>query len=1081
MNATRASRPCGLPAAAAAAAARPTPLRVPTRSPRAARPGRKAATSSPAWTAALGQRRGAVAVHATADARSGAPRTLAPSAPPPRRLLSDFGGAFEEELGEVERLQAAALGAGAGPPLLSALGQLEAAAGALQRPARFFADYHPDREQAAAASAVLEVARLALAEVYGHPRVLAVLLETAVGLLPEEEARRRAVSRVEAAAAGTRGDGAGGGLNRGHPAPAVAAVVVAAAALDDALFEQPPEPEPGVSSGGSHRGAGSDPSQTALPLRAVQLMLACRQALRNAAAAHARQQRGGEGGREAGESHPYSADGSAPAAEEAEASAVGSGAFVSARGSEGASAAQAAVEFAAAAFSQVASDPRLSPVLLLTTEQAEVVRPLLRDAGMGASAWLAPPPRGDSRESAGSGDGDGGGERPPRLRCSRRLRMAPGRGGLLELTGLVTATEAAAEWVASSGMQQPRRQGEQHGSPAASDALPLRGTLVLPPAAPLAALRMSRDVVALLLTSHPNPDVRRQAHASGAAVRRRLLLSALSRLAAHRAALAAERGAPSYAALLLDEGSPMRAPAGAQALLGALADGVAPYAARELREWEARAARAARRAGRGAAPGAAALEPWDADYHAQAAAVDAASGSSWREFADYFTLPGLWAGLDRLLAHALGLRLLPPPDGAPDEAWAANVWHLQLWDADPPGDANSPQSAASTPRRAGFEQPDAPPSASWRLLGDVFLQVAPPGGFPFTTLLRPTQRSRAWWGHGTEGSAAGGAGADADVPGAVAVHLPLSLSVAGAAAPAAGDGAPDEPAPPGRPPALRGPFGLRALLHELGHAAALLAAGAAAPHPMLAGAGGAGGCGGVDLRELPSHAFEAWARDPRALSLLSCHWRLGVPLPPRDAARLARYLVSAGACTAPDFHEAALTAIADARLHALTGPAAGRAGQESSGSGSGGGGGGDGPSAAEAVFDEVWAERGVVPGGGASLEALRGLEGLGAVGGARWGYAAARLLAAAAWKRWFGDDALSAAGGAELKARLLYGLGAGLPPQVLLGRLLGPDALARLQLPAAGGAEGGGEAEPASCCWVPDLYSPAFQDVDLLG
>jgi hypothetical protein len=135
-----------------------------------------------------------------------------------------------------------------------------------------------------------------------------------------------------------------------------------------------------------------------------------------------------------------------------------------------------------------------------------------------------------------------------------------------------------------------------------------------------------------------------------------------------------------------------------------------------------------------------------------------------------------------------------------------------------------------------------------------------------------------------------------------------------------------------------------------------------------------------------------------------------------------------------------------------------------------------------------------MPGGGSSLEALRGLEGLGAVGGARWGYAAARLLSAAAWKRWFGEDALSPAGGTQLKARLLYGLGRALPPQVLLGHLLGRNALARVCLPAdacGGGAHGeaaaagrgcgSAAAEPGTCCWVPDIFSPAFQDVDLLG
>lgn len=472
-----------------------------------------------------------------------------------------------------------------------------------------------------------------------------------------------------------------------------------------------------------------------------------------------------------------------------------------------------------------------------------------------------------------------------------------------------------------------------------------------------------------------------------------------------------------------------------------------------------------------------------------------ASGARWRDFADYFTLPGLWGGLDRLLAHALGLRLLPagraPPGatgsgrggssgsgglegadfdggaaGDAGQAWADGVWHLRLWDSTADAAAAGGGSGGSSGSNSGGGA-----SSAWRLLGDVFVEVCPPGGFPFTSLLRPTLRPGAWLGEDGGGGGRGGA----DVPGAVVIRLPLALSGGGASgASTTSDG---EPAPPERPPALRGPFGLRALLHEAGHAAALLAAGAAAPHPLLAAAGAAGGGGGaVDLRELPAHAFEAFARDPAALALLSGHWRLGTPLPPRDAAALARYAFSAGACSALDLREAALLAAADARLHAL--PAAALVA----------------PDAAERVFRSVW-DDGLggngngLPRAGATLEALRSLEAAGAVGGAKWGYAAARLLAAAACKRWLGDSVLdpaAAIGGAQLKARLLYGLGAAAPPQALLADLLGADALERLEVSDTDGGGGGDDGDSGGkrrpiVCWAPDLYAAAFQDVDLLG
>jgi hypothetical protein len=530
---------------------------------------------------------------------------------------------------------------------------------------------------------------------------------------------------------------------------------------------------------------------------------------------------------------------------------------------------------------------------------------------------------------------------------------------------------------------------------------------------------------------------------------------------------------------------------------------------------------------------------------------EVASGSMWRDFADYFTVPGLWSGLDRLLAHALGLRLLPPTsattaagsvgDGSLPkngeeaelgEGWEAGVWHLQLWDTNPPNSDSSSNgngsptatAPATDPTRSSIFSSGSGSSndsgtttsrpSSWRLLGDVFIQVAPPGGFPFTSLLRPTIRGSVWWG--TEQQQGGNSSTTtADVPGAVVIRLPLSLSFSpedGSSTATSSSNATD-PAPPGRPPALTSPFGLRALLHEAGHAVALLAAGAAAPHPLLSGAAAAGGGGGsIDLRELPSHLFEGWARDPRALSLASYHWRLGAPLPPKDAGRLARYAFSAAACSSLDLHEATLLALADARLHSVDLAAVDVAAAEAAVSATAteedmtASEASSPQTAAEEVFDCVWAEHGVLPGGGTCLEVLRGMEAMGAIGGGKWGYAVARLLAAAVWKRWLGADSLCPAGGRQVKARLLYRMGAGLTPQGLVAGMLGDDALTRMEVGGGGGGEGGDAALASSSpdgsissssndssgsdghrsptpktCWLPDLYSPAFQDVDLLA
>jgi hypothetical protein len=117
----------------------------------------------------------------------------------------------------------------------------------------------------------------------------------------------------------------------------------------------------------------------------------------------------------------------------------------------------------------------------------------------------------------------------------------------------------------------------------------------------------------------------------------------------------------------------------------------------------------------------------------------------------------------------------------------------------------------------------------------------------------------------------------------------------------------------------------------------------------------------------------------------------------------------------------------------------------------------------EPLFDSLWAQHSALPGGRATLEQVRAIETLGALGGAKYVYVYSKLLAAAAWKLHVQPDPLSPKAGAAIRQALLC-RGARVSPQQLVAGLLGPEALAQV----AGG-------------WVPDLAADCYQDVDLLG
>jgi len=510
----------------------------------------------------------------------------------------------------------------------------------MQRPARFFTDFHPDTDQSAAAAALLEVCHLAAAEVYTHPRVLAALLATTMQLLPSVQQRQQLAAGIDAAAEQQQQQQQTDerpSLGRGM-LTAVAALAVAASALDDVIYslspaqqQQQQQRQQQVEAERRHREAGH------LPQQQVQLLLACRHALRSAAAAHSQQECADAGADGGGAAHPYKDLGSSASGnsriEQCENAATARTTASSSGSSGSPSTAQSAVEAAVAAYSRLIADPKLSPLLLLTTDQANVIRPLLKDAGLDAAAWMKPAfavasrtaPRSslvgpDARPIISSSSSSGS----LNLRCSRQLRVAPGPGGLVELPGLVSATEAAQEWLITHHTANRHRQPK---STTCITTPPARGLLQVPLGAPLSALIITPDVLSLLMQQHPNQDVRRQLHLSGLLPRRRMLLTVLTRLTAQRTALARERGAPSYSHLLLAEGSPLREPAAVDVLLRQLAAGVAAYAESDLADLSVMAVRRARVGEGGGAPSPASssMAPWDADYYMQAAAVV----SSW--------------------------------------------------------------------------------------------------------------------------------------------------------------------------------------------------------------------------------------------------------------------------------------------------------------------------------------------------------------------------------------------------------------------------------------------------------------------
>eukprot|EP00775_Hariotina_reticulata_P011698 gene11698-11842_t len=393
-----------------------------------------------------------------------------------------------------------------------------------------------------------------------------------------------------------------------------------------------------------------------------------------------------------------------------------------------------------------------------------------------------------------------------------------------------------------------------------------------------------------------------------------------------------------------------------------------------------------------------------------------------RDLAPYYTLPGLFGRIDDLLRRTCGLRLLP-----------------------------AGQEAAST-SPAAHQPPPLAPSAGCEAGG--LQSVAEFGQQQQFT--RPTGSSCATGGDGDN------------------------------------QWQQQQQQEPPSPLMLPGPQALQALLHELGHALSYLCPFFASTLQLQQQQGGDGSSSnvyslcllsgpapGVDIRELSSHLFEHWCRAPQSLMVLSCHERLGVPLPQRTALQVPQLMAAvtaAGSGSSMQLHDSVLYAMADLQLHGCWG-------------------------------------RLRAPAGWAVLADVEDAAAAGPVGGVKAAYVMAKLLSAAAWKSlgleeqpvggWSPASAATAdeahdehvgcgsssssrarksrhrrAGGAEVKDVLLRS-GCFQPGHHTVMQLLGGDA--GVLVPVKGqGVDGSDAGRAVVEGWVPDLLHEVYQDVELV-
>lgn len=233
---------------------------------------------------------------------------------------------------------------------------------------------------------------------------------------------------------------------------------------------------------------------------------------------------------------------------------------------------QSALQALSAISNSSTANTTVAPLLLMTEDQAAVIQPLLRDAGLDTSSssqqirtpWVSLT---DTTDNAGSGT-SGSMQSSQRttsaaaaastrwvyfpiarpaangvllLQTSAELQVHEGPGGVLHLLDLISVTEQAQQllqyWqeeqqqqqqvpATCNGNQQPCHHsvttedgGQQVFSSqtlsAGADQCQEGGCMVVPAQLPLRLLRLSSDVLQLLLRHHPHPGVRQQVYISG--------------------------------------------------------------------------------------------------------------------------------------------------------------------------------------------------------------------------------------------------------------------------------------------------------------------------------------------------------------------------------------------------------------------------------------------------------------------------------------------------------------------------------------------------------------------------------------
>jgi Zn-dependent oligopeptidase len=217
------------------------------------------------------------------------------------------------------------------------------------------------------------------------------------------------------------------------------------------------------------------------------------------------------------------------------------------------------------------------------------------------------------------------------LHTTSCLQVHSGPEGRLLLTGLLDATEQAREVLATQQPQQQQQQQQLQQQQQQQQQLQQQqqqqqqqqsqqqenGVLFVPQDSQLCLLRLSTDVLQLLLTHHPHPGVRQQLYLSGLLPLLHLQDQVLGCVQNLRRRLAAEQAAAGegYAQLVLSGSCLGGAQAGAQ-LVQQLLPFAREHARAEWQQLQQLAARQARADGRRVGgPGVgAAVEPWDVAY-----------------------------------------------------------------------------------------------------------------------------------------------------------------------------------------------------------------------------------------------------------------------------------------------------------------------------------------------------------------------------------------------------------------------------------------------------------------------------------